>query len=100
MHAQPIHLRTLRQNDGGGIARSVAGVRDRRGGIARFGAGVCDRRGGIARSGAARDRGAEEATGMLDDARTASSSARRKPAWSCVVARLLKYQARSMTTHL
>ena len=79
MHAQPIHLRTLRQNDGGGIARSVAGVcdrrggiarfgagvRDRRGGIARFGAGVCDRRGGIARSGAARDRGAEEATGKV-----------------------------------
>jgi len=36
-NAQAVHLRALRQNELGGIARSVAGVRDRGGGIARFG---------------------------------------------------------------
>ena len=36
-NAQAVHLRALRQNGLGGIARSVAGVRDRGGGIARFG---------------------------------------------------------------
>ena len=37
-NAPAVHLQALRQNELGGIARSVAGVRDRGGGIARFGA--------------------------------------------------------------